>query len=179
MANKTIKKPRESRNNAIDFPLEKSFGFLIRKTYHTFLKVLEERISKQNVTIQQWFFLRVLWEEDGLTQRDLSNRVGITASTTVAAMKVMQCRDFIRCRTDKTDKRRKKVFLTEAGRKLENILLPEAYEVHLISREGLSQKQLESTHKVILQMKNNLEIGDEKRLLIREIKELKDKLKNT
>ena len=177
MAKKTSKKTQSSGNKAIDFPVENSFGFLLRKSYQTFVKSLEEKIALYNVTTPQWFFLRVLWEEDGITQRELSEKVGITESTTVAAMKVMQRRGFVRCTSDKKDKRRKKVYLTKAGRDLRNDLLPHAYLVHMMSKEGLSEEQVKSTRETILHMKKNLEVDDETRKLLEEIRSLKSQLK--
>lgn len=164
--------------NPVDFPLENSFGFLLRKTFQTFVRNLEEKIAPYNVTTPQWFFLRVLWEEDGITQRELSERVGITESTTVVAMKVMERRGFVRCAVDRADKRRKKVFLTKTGRELRDVLLPHAYSIHMISKEGLSEEQVNSAREVILHMKKNLEVDDEKRALLEEIRVLKSQLKN-
>ena len=167
----------KQQKSEINFPVENSFGFLLRQTYQAFLRILEEKIAPYNVTTPQWFFLRVLWEEDGITQRELSEKVGITESTTVAAMKVMQRRGFVLCASDKSDKRRKKVFLTDAGRELRNVLLPHAYSVHMASKEGLSESQVSSTREVIQHMKKNLEVDDEKRMLLAEIRELKRQLK--
>jgi len=177
MPEKAIKESKKTPIKSADYPAEKSFGLLLRSAYHAFLKALEERISPYNVTTPQWFFLRTLWEEDGISQRLLSEKVGISESTTVAAIKVMERRGFVRCANDKSDKRRKNVFLTPAGRKLESVLLPHAYEVHMISKEGLSEEQIQSTRDTILHMKNNLEAGEDKRMLLKEIEMLKSKLK--
>ena len=166
----------KQKKSEINFPVENSFGFLLRQTYQAFIRTLEEKITPYNVTTPQWFFLRVLWEEDGMTQRELSEKVGITESTTVAAMKVMQRRGFVRCMSDKSDKRRKKVYLTDVGRDLKNELLPHAYSVHLASKEGLSDSQVKSARETIQHMKNNLQVDDEKRLLMAEIRELKSRL---
>ncbi len=38
----------------------------------------------------QWYFLRVLWTEDGLSQRELSARVGTMEPTTVIALRSME-----------------------------------------------------------------------------------------
>ena len=179
MAKQPTKSLRKSLDRNIDFPVESSFGFLLRKAYQVFIRKLEEKLSLHNITTAQWFFLRVLWEEDGITQRELSEKVGITESTTVAAMKVMQRRGFVRCTADKSDKRRKKVFLTRTGHELSNILLPYAYEIHTISKEGLSEEELKSTREVILHMKKNLEVDAETRSLLEEVRTLKKKLSHS
>lgn len=177
MAKKTYKKKLKSHDKSLDFTPAESFGLILRKTYQAFLKALEERVSPYNVTVPQWFFLRVLWEEDGLTQRELSEKVGITESTTVAALKVMQRRGFVRCVSDKSDKRRKNIILTKTGQELKNVLLPKAYELHLNATDGLSEEQIQRTREVLLHMQKQLESGEDKRLLLREIRMLRDELK--
>ena len=63
--------------HSIDFSLGGSLGYLVRDANRAFQRLLERRISPHGVTRGQWYFLRVLWEEDGLSQRELSARVGM------------------------------------------------------------------------------------------------------
>ena len=58
--------------HSIDFSLGGSLGYLVRDANRAFQRLLERRISPHGVTRGQWYFLRVLWEEDGLSQRELS-----------------------------------------------------------------------------------------------------------
>ena len=62
------------RRHSIDFSLGGSLGYLVRDANRAFQRLLEKRISPHGVTRGQWYFLRVLWEEDGLSQRELSAR---------------------------------------------------------------------------------------------------------
>ena len=55
-----------------------SVGYLTRINFCAFSKALENLTEPHGVTAGQWRILRVLWEEDGITQREISNRVGIT-----------------------------------------------------------------------------------------------------
>ena len=65
---------RALRRHSIDFSLGGSLGYLVRDANRAFQRLLEKRISPHGVTRGQWYFLRVLWEEDGLSQRELSAR---------------------------------------------------------------------------------------------------------
>ena len=53
------------------FAKAESMGYLLRQAYRTFNKVLQAHIAADHVTIGMWNYLRVLWDEDGLTQREL------------------------------------------------------------------------------------------------------------
>ena len=46
-----------------------TLGYLVRDANRAFQRLLEKRISPHGVTRGQWYFLRVLWEEDVLSQR--------------------------------------------------------------------------------------------------------------
>ncbi len=78
------------RRHSIDFSLGGSLGYLVRDANRAFQRLLERRISPHGVTRGQWYFLRVLWEEDGLSQRELSARVGMMEPTTVIALRGME-----------------------------------------------------------------------------------------
>ena len=60
-----------------------SIGYLTRIAFRAFSRALEVRTAPHGVSSGQWRFLRVLWREDGLTQRELSRRVGMREPTTV------------------------------------------------------------------------------------------------
>jgi DNA-binding MarR family transcriptional regulator len=68
----------------------------VRDAHRAFQRVLERRIARFGVTRGQWYFLRVLWIRDGLTQRELSARVGMMEPTTVIALKGMERAGLVR-----------------------------------------------------------------------------------
>ena len=48
------------------------------------------RLAEHQVAFGHWAFLRILWETDGLTQRELSVQAGVMEPTTFAAIKAME-----------------------------------------------------------------------------------------
>ncbi|MBN8937117.1 MAG: hypothetical protein J0I13_12770, partial [Rhizobiales bacterium] len=51
-----------------DFSLGGSVGYLVRDANRAFQRLLEKRVAPHGVTRGQWYFLRALWVEDGLSQ---------------------------------------------------------------------------------------------------------------
>ena len=141
----------------LEFQPQNSIGYLLRDTYRAFSKVLQTRISAQGVTIGQWYFLRVLWEEDGLTQRELSQRVGMMEPTTVTALNGMEKRGYVKRVRNVTDRRKVNIFLTEKGRALKSRLLPHAADVNRIAAKNVSTQDIERIRTVLNTMKENLE----------------------
>ena len=50
-------------------PPSRSSGYLVRDANRAFQRMIEQRIAPFGVTRGQWYFLRALWIEDGLSQR--------------------------------------------------------------------------------------------------------------
>ncbi len=139
------------------FEPEKSLGYLFRDIHRAFSKVLQTRIAAHGVTIGQWYFLRALWEEDGLTQRELSQRVGMMEPTTVTALNGMEKRGYVKRVRNTTDRRKVNIYLTDQGQALRPKLLPFAVETNALASVGVTARDIEKVRKVLHHMKTNLE----------------------
>ena len=120
-----------------DLPPANSVGYLVREAHRAFLRALASRISRHHVSIGMWYFLRALWEQDGITQRELSRRVRMMEPTTAAALESMERAGLIRRKRNAKDRRKINIHLTERGRALRDVLIPCAIEVNRIALEGI------------------------------------------
>jgi DNA-binding MarR family transcriptional regulator len=133
-----------------------SFGYLVRETNRHFARMLQHFIEQHGITTAQWYFLRVLWEQDGLTQAELSSRVGLMTPTTVAALNTLERKGLIKRHRHPTDGRKVAVYLTRAGRQLERNGLASGKEVNVIATQGLSAEAIEVTRQALRTMCENL-----------------------
>ena len=133
-----------------------SIGYLTRIAFRAFSRALEIRTSPHGVSSGQWRFLRVLWREDGLTQRELSRRVGMREPTTVIALKSLERSGFVTRQKSVEDRRKAHVFLTPQARALEAVLLPAVAEVNAIALAGLSEAEIAVLRKALSQVGRNL-----------------------
>jgi DNA-binding MarR family transcriptional regulator len=141
----------------VQFPLAGSVGFLVRDANRAFQRLLERRIAPHGITRGQWYFLRVLWDEDGLSQRELSARVGMMEPTTVIALRSMEKAGLIRRTRSAEDKRITEVWLTPKARRLRNPLLRLAREIVDQGASGLSRAELVAFRRTIARMTGNLD----------------------
>jgi DNA-binding MarR family transcriptional regulator len=123
-------------------PPSRSVGYLVRQTHRAFTRALQARIAPHGVSIGMWYFLRVLWQEDGISQRELSQRVGMMEPTTASALNNMERKGFVRRQRNRADRRIVNVFLTERGRALRRELLPLAAAVNEAALRGVSADEL-------------------------------------
>lgn len=148
-------------------PLQ-SFGQVARLTFRAFARSLEQRIVEHGVTIGQWRFLRELWREDGITQRELSERLSMREPSTVAAVRSLETAGLVRRVRDASDRRKIRIHLTPRARRLREPLLRHVRDVNLIATEGIPEKDLETTRQVLLKLMANLNAAGADQLLVDE-----------
>ena len=129
---------------------------LVRDTERAFRRALHLRLAPHDVPFGHWSFLRILWETDGLTQKELSERAGVMEPTTFAAMKAMQARGYIVRRQLPGNRKNIYVYLSDEGRALKHKLVPMAEEANHVSMAGIAPADITTTRKVLLAMIENL-----------------------
>src|SRR5437660_3922404 len=150
--------PKVKQNQrAIAFPPRLSSGYLVRDAHRAFQRLLERRIAAYGVSRGQWYFLRVLWTADGLSQRELSARVGMMEPTTAVALRGMEKAGLIRRVRGVDDKRVTRVHLTPKARRLRDRLLQISQGVNDQGAEGIDAAELASFRKMIARMTENLD----------------------
>ncbi|WP_310610084.1 MarR family transcriptional regulator [Limnohabitans sp.] len=129
---------------------------LVRDAGRAYTRALQLRLAEYGVPFGHWTFLRILWECDGLTQRELSDRAGVMEPTTFAAMKTMEALGYIERRQLPENKKNMYVHLTPAGRALKKKLVPLAEDTNQVSIQGLSASDIQTTRRVLLTILSNL-----------------------
>jgi MarR family transcriptional regulator, organic hydroperoxide resistance regulator len=140
-----------------DLPHHESDGYLVRDAHRAFQRLLERRIAPRGVTRGQWYFLRVLWTEDGLSQRELSERVGMMEPTTVIALRGMEKAGLIRRVRSAEDRRVTHVRLTAKAKRLRDGLLELARDINAQAEQGISHEDIAVFRQVIMRMTANLD----------------------
>jgi len=123
-------------------PLERSVGYQVRMTHRALQRYLQIKIKPHGVTLGTWYFLRALWHEDGLTQRELSRRIGTREPTTMTAILAMEASGLVKRVRNSDDRRKQNVFLTAKGKRLKSKLLPLAREVVNTATTGLGEHEI-------------------------------------
>ena len=116
---------------------------LLKDAHRSVSRSLSARIAQAGVSIGQWYFLRALWQQDGLTQRQLSQRVGMMEPTTVTALNGMEKRGLVERVRNADDRRKVNVLLTEKGRSLQVQLQPLEDQVSQVAIQGIPPQETE------------------------------------
>jgi DNA-binding MarR family transcriptional regulator len=130
----------------------------LRDTYRSFARALQNALEAHDVNAGSWLFLRHLWEEEGITQRELTQRVGLMQPNTNAALKQLTRRGLIRQTVDAEDRRKLNIYLTPKGKALRRKLIPLAVDIRNDAVRGISAGDLELVAWVLSRMKANLRV---------------------
>lgn len=144
---------------AVEFPFSHSPGYLISDAQRLIYRRLQARLVPYKVAAGSWFFLRALWQADGMTQRQLSQKVGIQEAATGAVLDKLEQAGFVRRVRNADDRRKINVFLTPAGRGLAKELLPIVLEMNEQILEGFSEAERGLFRDFLNRVRGNL--GDE------------------
>jgi len=129
---------------------------LVKDATRALVRALQMRLARHRVSFGHWTFLRILWEGDGLTQRELSLQAGVAEPTTFTALKAMQRLGYVTRRRVGSDRKKVYVFLTAKGRALKRALVPLAEEVNTIAARRVRAPDIATARKVLLAIIENL-----------------------
>jgi MarR family transcriptional regulator for hemolysin len=133
-----------------------SIGYMTRIAFRSFSRAMERRTLRFGVSGGQWRFLRQLWVEDGLTQRELSRRVGMREPTTVTAVNSLVRSGFVERVPSLKDRRKIHIHLTQRAIDLQAELLPLVAEVNTMATANIAPDDLANFRRVLAQIAINL-----------------------
>ena len=124
-----------------DFDKSRSAGYLANHQARLFAQALAERINPMGLAPAQFQCLLELWREDGLTQRDLVQRLDVEQATMANTLKRMERDGLIERRAHEGDARARTIHLTERARDLQGPAQAEAQAVNARATAEMSDEE--------------------------------------
>ncbi|MBP6409146.1 MAG: MarR family transcriptional regulator [Fusobacteriaceae bacterium] len=103
---------------------DKKGGFLISQIKQISGRIFEKILSEKNIEEfngAQGRILYVLWQEDSIAIKELSNKTGLALTTLTSMLDRMEKMDLIKRTFDKTDRRKILIILTEKAISLKDV----------------------------------------------------------
>ena len=139
-----------------DADTDNSIGYLLRDSTRRILSDLTVRLEPHGLTLPQYFVLRELWQAEGLTQREVANRVGVLEPTMVATLDALERLGMIARVRSTTDRRKTHVQLTPAGRTMRDTLHGYASDVLERALNDVSDDEIALLRRLLQRIKENL-----------------------
>src|SRR6476619_7216942 len=129
---------------------------LVKDATRALVRALQMRLMEHGVSFGHWTFLRILWEHDGLTQRELSAQAGVMEPTTFSALKAMERLGYVERRQLADNRKNVYIHLTPRGRALKDTLVPLAEEVNRVAVARVEPAEVARVRRVLLAVIENL-----------------------
>jgi MarR family transcriptional regulator, organic hydroperoxide resistance regulator len=108
------------------------------------------------ITLEQWLMLVLLKIKDGQTQHDLSVTSVKEKTTITRLIDGLEKKHLIVRIRDNKDRRNNLIYLTQDGRKIEEILTPLAFKVNEEALKGFSSKEIQNLDNLLNKIYTNL-----------------------
>lgn len=125
--------------------LKDSIGTLIFLTSKSMENAAECEIkSKLGLTSSQWKVILALNSFDGLSQRELADRIYVDGSTLVPVIDKMEKNGLLERKSDPKDRRHNRLYLTKKSESIVDSIIETVLQLRKTLYKGLSKDDLES-----------------------------------
>nr|WP_290226872.1 MarR family winged helix-turn-helix transcriptional regulator [Trichocoleus desertorum] len=134
----------------------KGIGYRIKLLSQLLSRKFQERLEPLGLTPFHWVVLCCLWEEDGLATSSISEKLQQVGGTLTGVLDRMEERGLIRRERDSEDRRIWRIWLTDAGEQLREVLPPIAVEIRDNALTGISPSERQHFSDLLDQMIANI-----------------------
>jgi len=131
-------------------------GYRIKLLSQLMGRQFQEYLEPHGLTPFHWLVLCCLWEQDGLATCEVGDRLRQVGGTLTGVLDRMEERGLVQRHRDSQDRRIWRIWLTESGRKLEEILPHYATNLYEKALQGRSDAERRLLSEWIDQMITNL-----------------------
>ena len=103
--------------------LDNQLCFPLYACSHALTRAYKPLLDPHGLTYTQYLTMMALWEQDGISVRELGARLYLDSGTLTPLLRKLESKGLLVRGRDDTDERRRTITLTEAGRALENAMV--------------------------------------------------------
>jgi MarR family transcriptional regulator, transcriptional regulator for hemolysin len=140
------------------YDYQNSTGFTVRSTAKAFESVFDQQLRrKAGITVAQSRVIGTLvFLKNGMTQKEIADRVGIEAPTIVPIIDKLEEQKIVERRPDPSDRRNNLIFLTDKSEAKWELIIECALELEKASSQGVSAEELEITKTTLRRIAQNV-----------------------
>ncbi len=136
--------------------MERRVGTVLAQVARLMRRAFDERAREIGVTRPQWLVLSVLQRHEGIKQGGLAEILEVEPITAGRMIGRMQEAGLVERREDSTDRRARRLYLTDRGREIIERLQPLAVETSDEALKGVSAQDKAQLARILEMMLENL-----------------------
>ena len=130
--------------------LSESVGALIALAAKSQERLAEIEMKKQlGLTPAQWKVILVLNITDGLTQKEIAEKINVDGSTLVPVIDKMEQTGLVERKADSKDRRNNRIFLTKKSESTVDSIILIILQLRKIIYHGISEDEISSTRNIL------------------------------
>ncbi|MFS0782005.1 MarR family winged helix-turn-helix transcriptional regulator [Bacillus sp. 1P06AnD] len=114
--------------------------------------------KEYDLTKGQYLYLVRIYENPGIIQEKLAEMIKVDRTTAARAIKKLEINGFIEKKSDKENKKIKKLFSTEKGKKVYPYIKRENDYSNNIALSGFSEAEMDTIFTLLQRVRKNIEI---------------------
>src|SRR5215212_2712751 len=134
--------------------LSRQLCFAVYSTAHAFNRFYKPLLEPLGLTYPQYLVMLVLWEQDGLTVKEIGHQLHLDSGTLTPVLKRLQAMDYVQRSRDLPDERQVRVTLTQRGREIRKQAVPGRREV--VCASGRTEEQIQALKRELNQLRDAL-----------------------
>jgi DNA-binding MarR family transcriptional regulator len=135
---------------------DERIAHLVKLAFRETSRALQERLARHGVQYGHWTLLRVLWQTDGITQRQLAEQARVAEPSAFSALRQMEEAGYVKRHRVPGNQRQVRVFLTAKGAALRGAIVGAAEEVNRIALAGIAPEDAAAARRVLVRIVENL-----------------------
>lgn len=120
---------------------EKWMGYWIRKVVRKMNTLHDQKLQQYDLTSSQVSVLCQLWNKDGLTQKEIQEKLNLRPASVSGLVDTLSNKGFIVRKHDGEDARLKRLYLTEEGTRVKDLSIEIIKEIEDTITEGFSDDE--------------------------------------
>ncbi|HZA07228.1 MAG TPA: MarR family winged helix-turn-helix transcriptional regulator [Nitrososphaeraceae archaeon] len=141
------------------YDFENSIGFIVNRTARAFVKALDSELrEKVGITVGQWKVIVMLVNQNGLTQKEIADKLGLEGPTLIPIIDKMEKERLVVRKVDVDDRRNNRIYRTEKANELWNKMLECATNIRKVSLKNIPEKDIDVMKNVLEKIWHNLRI---------------------
>ncbi len=125
----------------------------IRGAFRGYETALSRYLVSRGLPLSHFHILRLQWDEDGQTQKDIAENAFMTESVTSQVIKAMEKAGLVKRKADRADARRKLVFITEKGTKIRESIVLGGIEISKKNAPDISPLDVKTAINVLIKVR--------------------------
>jgi MarR family transcriptional regulator, transcriptional regulator for hemolysin len=150
-----VKKPKSKRTPE-EINWDTRLGFLMHDVSRLRRTVFDEFMKPLGVTRSQWWVLAYLSRHDGMIQSDLADMLELGKAALGGLVDRLESSDFIQRRADATDRRVKRIYLTDKGVQIIKEMRNSNHDMSERILNGLNEAERQNLFELLALVKKNL-----------------------